>query len=71
MCTDKNISKKIREGILIDAPFPKNMLLADEILKREGFRPSIDYLNIQTQYEHQYTEVKYRKSIFEMDAELT
>lgn len=36
---------------------------------RQGFRPSIDYLNIQTQYEHQYTEVKYRKSIFEMDAE--
>lgn len=69
MCTNKNISKKMREGILIDAPFPTNMLLADEILKREGFRPSIDYLNIQTQYEHQYTEIKYRKSIFEMDAE--
>lgn len=69
MCVEKSISKKIREGILIDAPFPTNMLLTDEILKREGFRPSIDYLTIQTQYEHQYTEVKYRKSIFEMDAE--
>lgn len=48
MCVEKSITKKIREGILIDAPFPTNMLLADEILKREGFRPSIDYLNIQT-----------------------
>ena len=69
MCVEKSITKKIREGILIDAPFPTNMLLADEILKSEGFRPSIDYLTIQTQYEHQYTEVKYQKSIFEMDEE--
>lgn len=67
MCVEKSITKKIREGILIDAPFPTNMLLANVILSKEGFRENVDYLTVQTQVEHQYTEIKYLKSISELD----
>lgn len=67
MCVEESVSKEIREGILIDAPFPQNMLLADKILQKEGFRTK-DYINIQTQYEEQYSELRYIKSIAEVGA---
>ena len=47
MCVEESVSKEIRKGILIDAPFPQNMLLAEKILQKEGFRTK-DYITIQT-----------------------
>ena len=67
MCMENNISEKLRKGILIDAPFPLNTVMTNTILAKEGFDPEKDYLTVQTQFDNQYSELKYLKSVFELD----
>ena len=62
MCADNSASKLLKEGVVIDASFPLNMELAYELLIREGYNKKKDFLYITTQYEHQYTGLKYNKT---------
>lgn len=62
MCTDKNISAKVKQGVKIDAPFPRNMELAYKVLEKEGFDQSRDFLHMVNQYQDQLTTVKWIKS---------
>ena len=67
MCFDNGVSKILKEGVVIDARFPLNMELAYEVLIREGYNKKKDFLYITTQYEHQYTELKYNKTATYID----
>ena len=67
MCVDNGVSKILKEGVVIDARFPLNMELAYEVLIREGYNKKKDFLYITTQYEHQYTELKYNKTATYID----
>lgn len=62
MCKDNRVSERMSKGVLIDAPFPRNMELAHMLLKKEGYREEIDFLEIKSQYRNQLTQVKYNKS---------
>lgn len=63
MCKDIRMEKnRLREGVKIDAPFPQNMELAYEILKKEGEYKQTDYIHIGNQYENQITTVRYVKT---------
>ena len=67
MCIDNTVSKRLKEGVVIDARFPLNMELAYEVLIREGYDKKKDFLYITTQHEHQYTELKYNKTATYID----
>ena len=45
MC-DEKVSERIKRGVEIDAPFPQNMVLAYEVLQREGYDIQTDYLHV-------------------------
>ena len=61
MCVDNNVSRLLKEGVMIDARFPLNMELAYELLIREGYDKKRDFLRIETQYQDQYTRLKRNK----------
>ena len=68
MCVvDNNVSTILREGVVIDAPFPRNMELAYEMLIREGYNKKKDFLYISTQYENQFTKLFNNKTLKWMD----
>ena len=67
MCKDNNVTTTLREGVVIDAPFPRNMELAYEMLIREGYNKKKDFLYISTQYENQFTKLFYNKTLKWMD----
>ncbi len=61
---DKKISERIRKGVKIDAPFPKCMVLATEVMKKEcGYSPEIDYVDCRKQCNDQITTVRYITTI--------
>lgn len=62
MCQDNRITEKMRIGVKIDAPFPRNMELAYKLLEVEGFDQSRDFLHLVNQYQDQVTTVKWIKS---------
>ena len=62
MCDEKD-SERIKRGVEIDAPFPQNMVLAYEVLQREGYDIQTDYLHVNNQFENQVTRVRYIKTV--------
>lgn len=62
MCKDDRVSSAMREGVLIDAPFPQNMDLAFKLLKAEGYDESKDHIHFDTQCEDQFTRVIWSKT---------
>ena len=57
---DERISERIRKGIEIDAPFPKNMVLAEKVIQKEcGYSAEIDYIDFKKQCVDQLTRVRY------------
>ena len=63
MYKDIEISDKLREGVKIDAPFPRNMHLAHKVLEKEGYNEKHDFIHIINQYENQFTKVRYIKTV--------
>ena len=64
MCVvDNEVSTILREGVVIDAPFPRNMELAYEMLIREGYNKKKDFLYIGTQCETHFTKLTYTKTL--------
>ena len=64
MCVvDNEVSTILREGVVIDAPFPRNMELAYELLIREKYDKKKDFLYISTQYKNQFTKLSYNKTL--------
>ncbi len=63
MCKDNNVTTALREGVVIDEPFPRNMELAYEMLIREGYNKKKDFLYISTQCETHFTKLTYIKTL--------
>ena len=62
MCKDNRITERMKKGVKIDAPFPRNMELVYKVLQKEGYDQRRDFLHIEHQYENQLTTLKYVKS---------
>ena len=72
MCVDNNVSERLqKKGVKIDAPFPRNMELAYQLMKKEGYTEGLDFLHISNQYQNQFTKVKYVKTTQEPDGRKT
>lgn len=62
MCKDERITARLKKGVAIDAPFPRNLELVHKVLIKDGYEPQHDFLHIVNQYENQLTVLKYIKS---------
>ena len=62
MCKDNKIAKRVLEGVLIDAEFPRNMELAHKVLEKIGYCEKHDFIHFNTNYNNQFTELKYLKT---------
>ena len=69
MCLNNKVSAFLKEGVIIDAPFPRNMELANEILQREEYDTTKDFLYITTQALNQFTKLGCNKCLKWMDDE--
>ena len=57
---DERISERMRKGVIIDAEFPKNMVLAAEVMKKDcAYSEGIDYVDLKKQCVDQLTRVRY------------
>ena len=68
MVEDK-ISKRMKEGVMIDAEPEISVMIAFKILHREGYNPRTDRIEYSTDYQDQFTRVKYLKTSREIDEE--
>ena len=53
----------LKGGVLIDAPFPRNMELAYEMLIRTGYNKKKDFLYVSTQCESHFSTLSYIKTL--------
>ncbi len=57
---DEKISERMRKGVIIDADFPANMVLAEKVIQKEcGYASGIDYIHYDNQCDNQLTTVRY------------
>lgn len=67
MCIDNSVPEVLREVVIIDAEFPLCTILADEVLIRGGFNKRRDRLYFSTEYEEQFTKLKFNKPVQRVD----
>ncbi len=63
------ISKRMKEGVEIDAEPEISIMLAFKVLHKEGYNPRTDRIDYCTEYQDQFTRVKYLKTSREIDEE--
>ena len=66
---EKEISKRMKEGVMIDAHPRISIMLAFKVLDKEGYNPRTDRIDYCTDYQDQFTRVKYLKTSREIDEE--
>ena len=61
------ISKRMKEGVEIDAEPEISIMLAFKVLHKEGYNPRTDKIKYKDQYKDQITRVKYLKTSPQID----
>lgn len=64
MCVNNETAKFLkREGLYIDAPIMDAMSILRNVMEKAGFRDGVDMVQMQTQYENQYTAIRITKTV--------
>lgn len=67
MCiSTKEVSKELREGVVIDLPIDQALQEAFSLLKANGYNQSVDVIHFKNNFQTHLTEVKYRKTTSEV-----
>ena len=64
---EESVSKRMKEGVMIDAHPRISTMLAFKVLDKEGYNPRTDRIDYCTEYQDQFTRVKYLKTSREID----